>query len=515
MKRRGSIPKVSVEPLLQQASEAWNRQQYQESIDLLERAQSRDPDNPSVLLDLGRAYGMRYDYAKAERYLEMAIRASPRRTETIVAAGRRCQEFASDQMAWHYFERAAEQPDASAEVFVALAELHERHNQLDKAAQLVERALGLDAHHPLARLARARLDRLAGRWSEAEERVRALLGSSEGDPSLRARAWYELGGILDRQGLYDEAIAAFLEAKALLRPASASPLKILQSNQARVREMEETISAEVLERWQKAGDALKPSRRLAMLLGHPRSGTTLLEQVLDSHPEIVTAEETHILFNEACLPLRRDFPHNAPVLQVLESAPVNLLRQSRENYFRFTELFTGKPIGDKLLVDKNPALNSLIPSITRIFPEVRFLIAIRDPRDVCLSCFMQALVLNPGSSAYLSLEGTVTQYVSSMGFWRTMSQRLRNPWIEIRYEDVVADLETSSRRVITFLGVEWNVDVLRFYEHARKKIVLSPSYAEVTRPVFKSAIGRWRNYQTYLEPYLKELSPFIKAYGYE
>jgi tetratricopeptide (TPR) repeat protein len=515
MKQRGSISKGSVEPLLQQAAEAWNRQDYEKSIELLERAQSRDPSNPSVLLDLGRAYGMRYDYAKAEDYLEMAIRASPRRTETIVAAGRRCQEFASDQMAWRYFERAAEQPDASAEVFVALAELHERRNQLDKATELVDRALKLDARHPLGRLVRARLERLAGQWSEAEQRVRALLGSNEGDAWLRARAWYELGGILDRQGLYHEAMAAFLEAKALLRPESASPLKILQSNQARVREMEQTISAEVLERWHKAGDALKSSRRLAMLLGHPRSGTTLLEQVLDAHPEIVSAEETHILFNEACLPLRRNFPQNAPVLEVLESAPASMLQQSRENYFRFTELFTGKPLGDKLLVDKNPALNSLIPSITRIFPEVKFLIALRDPRDVCLSCFMQPLILNPGSSAYLSLEGTVTQYVSSMGFWRTMASRLRNPWIEIRYEDVVADLETSSRRVLTFLGVEWSADVLRFYEHARNKIVLSPSYAEVTRPVFKSAIGRWRNYQTYLEPYLKALEPFIRSYGYE
>jgi tetratricopeptide (TPR) repeat protein len=515
MKQRGLVPKGSLGPLLQQAAEAWQRQEYQESIDFLDRARARNPDNPSVLLELGRAYGMRYDYGNAERYLEMAIRAATRQTETIIAAGRRCQEFGSDQMAWHYFERAAERPDASAEVFVALAELHERHNQLDKAVELVDRALGLDAHDPPARLACARLARLAGRWSEAEERVRALLGSSEGDPWLRARAWYELGGILDRQGLYDEAMAAFLEAKALLRPESASPLKILQSNQARVREMEGTISAELLERWHKAGDALKPSRRLAMLLGHPRSGTTLLEQVLDSHPEIVTAEETHILFNEACLPLRRNFAHNAPVLEVLESAPASMIRQSRENYFRFTELFTGKPAGDKLLVDKNPALNSLIPSITRIFPEVRFLVAIRDPRDVCISCFMQALKLNPGSSAYLSLEGTVTQYVSSMGFWRTMSPRLRNPWIEIRYEDVVADLETSSRRVLSFLGAEWNADVLRFYEHARNKIVLSPSYAEVTRPVFKSTIGRWRNYQTYLEPYLKELEPFIKAYGYD
>src|SRR6476620_4654905 len=120
MKQRGSISKGSVEPLLQQAREAWNRQEYQKSIDLLEKARAPDPNNPSILLELGRYYGMRYDYAKAESCLEMAIRVSPRRTETIVAAGRRCQEFASDQMAWRYYERAAEQQDASAEVFVAL-----------------------------------------------------------------------------------------------------------------------------------------------------------------------------------------------------------------------------------------------------------------------------------------------------------------------------------------------------------------------------------------------------------
>jgi len=123
--------------------------------------------------------------------------------------------------------------------------------------------------------------------------------------------------------------------------------------------------------------------------------------------------------------------------------------------------------------------------------------------------------MNPVSSAYLSIEGTVTQYASAMGFWRTILPRLQNAWIEVRYEDVVADLETASRRALTFLEVEWNDGVLRFHEHARSKTVRSPSYSDVAKPVFKSAVGRWRNYQSYLEPYLEKLSPFIKAYGYE
>src|ERR1043165_9304142 len=132
MKRHVSATKGSIEVLLQEAVEAWKRREYEESIELLNKARTRDPHDSSVLLELGRAYGMRYDYANAERSFEMAIRASSRQTEMLIAAGRRCQEFGRDEMAWHYFERALERPDASVEMFIALAELHERHNQLGR-----------------------------------------------------------------------------------------------------------------------------------------------------------------------------------------------------------------------------------------------------------------------------------------------------------------------------------------------------------------------------------------------
>jgi hypothetical protein len=128
---------------------------------------------------------------------------------------------------------------------------------------------------------------------------------------------------------------------------------------------------------------------------------------------------------------------------------------------------------------------------------------------------MQPLSLNPISSAYLSLEDTVAQYASVMGFWRAILPKLRNPWMEIRYEDVVENLEAASRRVLAFLEVQWSEEVLRFHEHARTKPLRSPSYAEVTKPVFKTAVGRWRNYQKYLEPWMEKLEPFIKAYSYE
>jgi hypothetical protein len=348
---------------------------------------------------------------------------------------------------------------------------------------------------------------------EAESRVRALVNGGTRDPWW-AECWYELGEILDRLGRYDEAMDAFLEAKALVRPAVVHHAANLQRIQARLIELEGTLTGSVFERWATAAESFKPLQRFAVLCGHPRSGTTLLEQVLDSHPGVLTAEETHILHDEAYLPLSRGFPTTASVFEVLESAPLSRLRQSRANYFRFTELMLGKTLGDRMLVDKNPALTSLIPAAVRIFPEAKFMIALRDPRDVCLSCFMQSLSPNPISSSFLSLEGTVTQYLSVMGFWRTLLPRLRNPFLEVRYEELVDNLEGTSRKALGFLEVPWDERVLRFDEHARSKSLGSPSYAEVIKPVNKRAIGRWQNYRRHLDPYLAKLEPMMKTLGY-
>jgi tetratricopeptide (TPR) repeat protein len=514
MKRPRFASQGMLSRLFQQAAEAWRKQEYQQTIELLERAAQLDPANSSILLDLGRAHGLRYDYPSAERCLEKAVRLSSRKTETLVDAGRRCQEFGHYQMAKNYFARVVEQAGKNIEALITLAELHERHHRMTEASELVERALRLEAGHARARVVQARLRRLTGKPAEAERVLRELIGGTACDSSNRIRAWYELGSVLDRQGRFDEAMTAFLEAKAIQRPAATNFATVLQGIQARVREMERTVSLDVLKRWSNAASELQPPRRMAVLCGHPRSGTTLLEQVLDTHPDIVSAEETHILHDEAYLPLSRGFPPSASVLEVLDSAPPSQLRQSRENYFLFTELFIGKTIDNRLLVDKNPALNVLIPAVVRIFPEARFLVALRDPRDVCVSCFMQPLALNPVSSAYLSLEGTVNQYASVMGFWRSILSKLPNPWMEVRYEDLVSDLENSSRRVLEFLDVPWNPEVLRFHEHARNKPVRSPSYAEVVNPVHSRAVGRWRNYQNHLAPYLETLRPLAEAFGY-
>src|SRR5216110_1604860 len=128
-------------------------------------------------------------------------------------------------------------------------------------------------------------------------------------------------------------MAAFLEAKAVQRAHAAPFAASLQHIQNRTKEMERTIPASVMDRWRADAAKLEPLRRIALLCGHPRSGTTLLEQVLDAHSNVISAEETKLMHDEAYLPLIRDFPEGTSILQALDSVPINVIRRARENYF--------------------------------------------------------------------------------------------------------------------------------------------------------------------------------------
>jgi hypothetical protein len=358
------------------------------------------------------------------------------------------------------------------------------------------------------------LERQAGRLDEAKRILESFPADAERE--LRARAHYERGGILDREGRYDEAMAAFLEAKALLAADAEPHIASAKRVRTQLKELRDALNAEIFNHWHEARNEVQPLRRLALLCGHPRSGTTLLEQVLDSHPDIISAEETRIFHDNTYPLVQHQAPTEANVLEVLRGSRVEALKQARANYFRCMEAFLGTPIGNRLLVDKNPILTFLLPLFVRIFPETKLLVALRDPRDVCLSCFMQPLVpLNQSAAAYLTLEGTVEDYAALMSTYQVLAPQMQNERLEVRYEDMVADLEPVARRVLEFLGIEWDERVLQFHEHARKKLVRSPTYADVTKPVFKRAVGRWQHYERHLAPYLGKLEPFVKVFGYD
>ena len=494
-----------------EASEAWENLEYQKGIHLLERAARKEPGNPSHLLNLAQAHAARYDFAAAERLIEKAVKLSPHRTRTLEKAGQICLGLEYVEMAFRYFQRASQKSEIALGTLLNLVDMCIRDRRLDEAAEFLSRC---DQQDSRVLFQQAALRRAQGRIEEAETRLRDLLANPATNKEARIRGWYELGGILDGAGQYDAAMSAWQEAKALYG-ANAAPFKAnLQHMQSRAGEMERTITTEVLDRWRAEAPKLPPTRRIALLCGHPRSGTTLLEQVLDAHSDIISAEETKLMHDEAYLPLIRDLPEGTDILPALESVSPELISRARKNYFHCAALLLRRPIGDHLLVDKNPSLNLMIPIVVRMFPETKFLVAIRDPRDVVMSCFMQALPLTAVSSAYLTLESAVNQYANVMGFWLKMRPRLGHQWMEVRYEDMVDDLPAASRSVLKFLGVGYEENVLKFHEHARTRRVHSPSQADVRKPLYRTAVGRWRHYQKYLEPHLAGLEPFIRAFNY-
>ena len=342
----------------------------------------------------------------------------------------------------------------------------------------------------------------------------ALAGDAARGDAVRAQSWYELAALLDKAGQYDEAFQALLAAKQLVRPHAGPHQRDYQQTLVKNRELVDALDSSVYDKWRAAAGADAPYR-LAVLTGHPRSGTTLVEQVLDSHDEAISADEFDVVTHWIYLPIMTRFPVNQTILSILDRVPPAVRQQTRATYLQQTEAILDEPIGDRLLIDKNPALTMILPVVNWAFPEMKMLIALRDPRDVVLSCFMQRLQPNPISVNWLSLDAAADFYAQNMKTWLAVRRSAAaDSWLEFRYEDVVQDLPAHARRILDFLGLPWDDKVLKFYEHAAAKVVRSPTYQDVTRPVYQGAVGRWQRYAKYLEPVMDKLQPFITEFGY-
>lgn len=175
----------------------------------------------------------------------------------------------------------------------------------------------------------------------------------------------------------------------------------------------------------------------------------------------------------------------------------------------------GQDIEGRFLIDKNPALTPSLPLILKAFPEAKIVLALRDPRNVVLSSFQLWAGVNSWSVGWLSLEDAAEQYAHAMGVWTRLRELLpEDRWVEVKYEDLVDDLETEGRRATAFLGLEWEEQQQKFYEHAQQKRVASPTYAAVTEKVYRTALDKWKNYEEHFEPILEKFDPWLDAFGY-
>ena len=443
----------------------------------------------------------------ADRAWGKAIELEPRNAELIGMVGHQYEASRRPEKARACFIRAAAAEPRGINSRISLAVLLEKANCLDQARSAVAECLAIDPHDDQARYFAALLNRREGKMQEAESQLRDLIASEPQHPYVRYAAGYELAQVLDRTDRFDEAMRLLAEAKDIVRGLADTGLLMRSYDQQAesVRRFTASQPKDILRTWAKffpepKREAIPP---LAFLGGHPRSGTTLLEQILDAHPAVAALDEP-TAFLEVLQP---EF-HKS---NELSSARVNVLRR---HYIQALRDDLGADAAGKMLIDKNPSPTSRLPLWLRVFPELRVIIALRDPRDVVLSCYFQNIPLNSANVNFLSLDRLAKHYADLMGIWLLVREWPGFSWIETRYEDVVANLPKEGRRVTEFLGLEWDPNQERFYEKSGARQLYSPTYQDVTRPVYQRSVGRWRAYEKHLAPILPVLEPFCRALGY-
>ena len=243
-------------------------------------------------------------------------------------------------------------------------------------------------------------------------------------------------------------------------------------------------------------------------VGFPRSGTTLVERALAAHPDIVTTEERSPL-----TPAIRHLIGRGGTAASLDGLAESRITEARALFWQQAETVAG-PLGGRFLVDKLPLNLVDLGYANLLFPEARVLVALRDPRDVCLSCFMQRFRLNNAMANFLDLRQTVLTYEAVMDLWLHYREILTLPYSEYRYEDLIEDFDGIVRQALDFIGVGWHEEVARYREKSLGRAINTPSYRHVTGALYRRAVGRWRAYRQELAPVLEELGPFAAAFGY-
>ena len=244
-----------------------------------------------------------------------------------------------------------------------------------------------------------------------------------------------------------------------------------------------------------------------------RSGTTLMEQMLKAHPNIVTTGEVSPLGPVEDSAIRLAAKNDLSYPESLDVWNEDVLAELRLTFSSEVERLFGSLDG-KLLIDKLPLNIVLLGLVEKLWPNARVLVALRDPRDACLSCFIQRFALNGAMVNFLDIERTAITYAEVMGLWLQYRETLVLPWHEYRYEDLVDDFESTVRQVLDFIGVDWHPSVLSYREAAKQRVINTPSYREVTAPIHKKALQRWKGYTGSLTPILPALEPFVKQFGY-
>jgi tetratricopeptide (TPR) repeat protein len=508
----------------------------------LERAIAIDPQQADALRELGlieTAAGLSHSAAD---HLSAALALQPGdpllRAQTARAVQRagRSDEAATLVHEWQRWTQG--NPDALADVawtamesgdmqttdqVLEFAELRAPNNVsvLAKRAAFFERTNRLDeARALLARIPqrdesiKEELDvlraQIANR-SDSRDEAYAIYESLVRDESIalrRPELLFALAKISDARGDADQAMNWLQRAHAIQMQQLRASLSSSTDFDAMLLPAT-TTSAQDYARWQPVS-APSAEESPVFIVGFPRSGTTMLETMLDAHERLTCMDERSFIHNLVQQMRDRGFEYPRDLGKLDDTTCILL----REHYWKEVREQTKAEPG-KRLVDKNPLNMTRLPLIHRLFPNAKIVLALRDPRDVVLSNYMQIFRAPAYVRMCEHIESTARGYAAAFQAWNGFADVFELDLLQTRLEDVVDDVEAFSRKLCEFLAIEWSPAMVSFHEHAaRRGYIATPSYHQVVEPVNKKGVGRWQRYARWMEPAQSALAPYVKQFGY-
>jgi tetratricopeptide (TPR) repeat protein len=385
--------------------------------------------------------------------------------------------------------RAAIRIKAAAGPWVALARLEAERGDFDRSCQSARQALALRPKlaDALCQLAQNLTDRLP------ETDIRLLQGLLDqkylGD-ALRSRLHFALAGVLDPRGRYAEA-AALLEIANALQSSARAARGLSYDAGGHSRFIERMISAFTPELLARGSDWGDPDPRPTFVVGLPRSGTTLVEQILACHREVHGAGELadlHVVFHSLPEVVRSPVHDPFSALKQLDRAT---LRNAARRYLERLDLLA--PPTATRVIDKMPNNIHFLGLIALLWPKARIIVCTRDLRDVAVSCWQTGFATIQWANNPDHIARRFLDHERLLEHWKSTPPL---NWLEVSYEALVHDLEGQARRMIDFLGLEWDSGCLAF--PLKRRVVRTASAAQVRQPIHARSVGRWRHYESLL-----------------
>ncbi|HET9397383.1 MAG TPA: sulfotransferase, partial [Sphingomicrobium sp.] len=453
---------------------AWKHEEageFDASLELLNEAIGLAPGDPAIIGAIGAVLRKQGRLSEALRQLDEAIGLDPSAAAPWLERGMALETGGSLEAALASYHRAAELDPGSASAFGGVASIASRRGDLDTALRFGQRALALDPHDPpgAAGVARAEIER------KNPERALAVLETAL-TADLRDENLANLeslkGDALDRLGRFAEAF----EAYSTSNQATARRLQRIGTGGETHRELADRLGREfaAVENW--PVDRPDGSAAPAFLIGYPRSGTTLVENVLASIPGAEALEE------RPTLGAGDEYLQEGGLARLAE-ATIDRLAELRQAFWDYVAT-AGIDATGKLFVDKDPLKGLALPLIARLFPAAKIIVMRRDPRDVVWSCFRANFAPTLAAAEFTDLERAARHYDSMMRAQEAFLAELPLARLELHYEALVADFDLETKRLCEFLGADWTEEMRNFARTARRRGVSTMSAAQVTKPLY-------------------------------